>query len=57
MPAEIWKDREVAKAFLDERSLLIPDRPRQLEVLLRVVGFYRPNPAASSILVRAMPSC
>ena len=23
MPAEIWKDREVAKAFLDERSLLV----------------------------------
>jgi tRNA (cmo5U34)-methyltransferase len=37
MPAEIWKDREVAAAFLTERSLLIPDRPRQLEVLLRVV--------------------
>ncbi len=44
MPAEIWKDREVAKAFLDERSLLIPDRPRQLEVILRVVGFHCPQP-------------
>jgi SAM-dependent methyltransferase len=40
MPAEIWKDREVAKAFLNERSLLIPDRPRQLEVLFRVVGYH-----------------
>jgi tRNA (cmo5U34)-methyltransferase len=40
MPAEIWKDREVAQAFLNERSLLIPDRPRQLEVILRVVGFH-----------------
>jgi tRNA (cmo5U34)-methyltransferase len=44
MPAEIWKDREVAKAFLDERSLIIPDRERQLEVLLRVVRFHRPQP-------------
>jgi tRNA (cmo5U34)-methyltransferase len=43
MPAEIWKDREVAKAFLDERSLLIPDRPRQLEVLLRVVRSHCPH--------------
>ncbi len=37
MLADIWKDRDVAKAFLTERSLLIPDRPRQLEVLLRVL--------------------
>jgi tRNA (cmo5U34)-methyltransferase len=44
MPAEIWKDREVAKAFLGERSLLIPDRPRQLEVIHRVVGFHCPKP-------------
>jgi len=44
MPAEIWKDREVVKAFLDERSLLIPDRPRQVEVILRVVGFHCPEP-------------
>jgi SAM-dependent methyltransferase len=44
MPAEIWKDREVAKAFLNERSLLIPDRRRQLEVLLRVVGYHCPQP-------------
>ncbi len=44
MPADIWKDREVAKAFLDERSLLIPDRPRQLEVILRVVEFHCPQP-------------
>jgi len=44
MPAEIWKDREVAKAFLNERSLLIPDRPRQLEVLLRVAGSFCPQP-------------
>jgi hypothetical protein len=39
MPAEVWKDREVAAAFLGERSLLIPDRQRQLEVLLRVLRF------------------
>ena len=44
MPADIWKDREVAKAFLTERSLLVPDRQRQLEVLLRVVRFYCPQP-------------
>ena len=37
MPAEVWKDREVAAAFLGDRSLLIPDRQRQLEVLLRVL--------------------
>jgi len=43
MPAEIWKDREVARAFLTERSLLIPDRPRQLEVLLRVLRLSCPQ--------------
>jgi tRNA (cmo5U34)-methyltransferase len=37
MPAEIWKQRAVAEAFLNERSLLIPDRPRQLGVMLRVL--------------------
>jgi SAM-dependent methyltransferase len=36
-PAEVWKDREVAAAFLNERSLLIPDRERQLSVMLRVI--------------------
>ena len=44
MPADIWKSREVAKAFLNERSLLIPDRPRQLEVILRIVSFHCPQP-------------
>jgi tRNA (cmo5U34)-methyltransferase len=44
MLAEIWKDREVAKSFLDERSLMIPDRPRQLEVIRRVVRFHCPQP-------------
>jgi ubiquinone/menaquinone biosynthesis C-methylase UbiE len=44
MPADVWKDREVAKAFLGERSLLIPDRQRQLEVMLRVVRFQCPQP-------------
>jgi tRNA (cmo5U34)-methyltransferase len=44
MPAEIWKDRDVAKAFLNERSLIIPDRPRQLEVIHRVVSFHCPKP-------------
>lgn len=37
MTAEVWKRRDVAAAFLNERSLLIPDRSRQLEVLLRVL--------------------
>src|SRR5262249_47502101 len=36
--AEVWKRRDVAAAFLSERALMIPDRPRQLDVLLRVVG-------------------
>jgi SAM-dependent methyltransferase len=35
--AEVWKRRDVAAAFLDERSLLIPDRQRQLDVLLRLL--------------------
>src|SRR5262249_4791859 len=37
MTAEVWKRRDVAAAFLDERSLLIPDRQRQVEVLLRLI--------------------
>jgi SAM-dependent methyltransferase len=37
MSSEVWKQREVAGAFLAERSLTIPDRPRQLEVLLRLL--------------------
>jgi ubiquinone/menaquinone biosynthesis C-methylase UbiE len=37
MTAEVWKRRDVAAAFLDERSLLIPDRQRQLDVLLRLL--------------------
>jgi SAM-dependent methyltransferase len=39
MSAAVWKERDVAAAFLNERSLLIPDRQRQLEVLLRVLRF------------------
>jgi ubiquinone/menaquinone biosynthesis C-methylase UbiE len=37
MPAEIWQQRDVAAAFLKERSLLIPDRARQLGVMLRIL--------------------
>jgi cyclopropane fatty-acyl-phospholipid synthase-like methyltransferase len=37
--AEVWKNRDVAAAFLNERSVLIPDRARQLDVLLRVLHF------------------
>jgi len=44
MLADIWKDREVAKAFLTERSAVIPDRPRQLEVLFRVLRLFCPRP-------------
>jgi tRNA (cmo5U34)-methyltransferase len=39
MPNEVWKRPEVAAAFLNERSLLIPDRKRQLEVMLRILQF------------------
>src|SRR5262245_27793547 len=39
MPTGAWKDREVAAAFLNERSLIIPDRARQIDVLLRVLRF------------------
>ncbi len=44
MPAEVWKERDVAKAFLDERSLMIPDRARQMEVMLRVIRYHCPKP-------------
>jgi tRNA (cmo5U34)-methyltransferase len=37
MQADVWKDRQVAAAFLNERSLSIPDRARQLDVLLRLL--------------------
>jgi SAM-dependent methyltransferase len=43
MAAEIWKGREVARAFLTERSLLSPDRARQLDVVLRVVRLSCPQ--------------
>jgi tRNA (cmo5U34)-methyltransferase len=44
--AEVWKQRDVAAAFLNERSVLIPDRPRQLDVLLRVLRFLPREPAS-----------
>jgi tRNA (cmo5U34)-methyltransferase len=44
--AEVWKQRDVAAAFLNERSLLIPDRPRQFDVLLRLLRFL-PRPPES----------
>jgi SAM-dependent methyltransferase len=37
MSADVWKQRNVAEAFLNQRALLIPDRQRQLEVMLRVI--------------------
>jgi SAM-dependent methyltransferase len=39
MHSDVWKRPDVAAAFLDEWSLLIPDRARQLDVLLRVLRF------------------
>jgi tRNA (cmo5U34)-methyltransferase len=44
MAAEVWKQRDVAAAFLSERSLLIPDRKRQLDVLLRLLRFASREP-------------
>jgi ubiquinone/menaquinone biosynthesis C-methylase UbiE len=37
MQPEVWKRRDVAGAFLDQRSVQIPDRHRQIEVLLRLL--------------------
>src|SRR5262249_11175059 len=37
MEADVWKRRDVAAAFLEGRALLIPDRQRQLDVLLRIL--------------------
>jgi hypothetical protein len=37
MAGGTWKRECVAAGYLSERSHFIPDRPRQLEVLLRVV--------------------
>ncbi len=37
--ADVWKQRDVAAAFLGERSLHIPERQKQLEVVLRVMRF------------------
>jgi tRNA (cmo5U34)-methyltransferase len=42
MSADVWKRRDVAAGFLDERALMIPDRPRQLDVLLRLLRAARP---------------
>jgi SAM-dependent methyltransferase len=37
MTGETWRQPEVAAAFLAERSVAIPDRQRQLEVLVRLL--------------------
>ncbi len=37
MHSEVWKQREVAMAFVHERSRLLPDRKRQMEVMLRLL--------------------
>jgi ubiquinone/menaquinone biosynthesis C-methylase UbiE len=44
MPAEVWKERDVATAFLNERSLIIPDRARQVDVMLRILRFAQRPP-------------
>jgi SAM-dependent methyltransferase len=44
MTAEVWKRADVAAVFLDEHSLLIPDRQRQLEVLLRLLRSWPHEP-------------
>jgi SAM-dependent methyltransferase len=43
MHSEVWKESDVAAAFLNERSLLIPDRKRQLGVLLKIL-LHTPRP-------------
>lgn len=35
--ATVWQDAEVARRFLDERSLLIPHREEQLDLMLRML--------------------
>ena len=37
MSAEVWKQSEVAAAFLQERANAIPDRSRQIDVMLRLL--------------------
>jgi len=37
VPAEIWKDGDVDSSFLTEPSQLIPERARELDVMLRVI--------------------
>jgi ubiquinone/menaquinone biosynthesis C-methylase UbiE len=37
MEADIWKDRDVAAGFLNERTLHVPERARQFEILLRIL--------------------
>jgi tRNA (cmo5U34)-methyltransferase len=46
MPVEsdVWKQRDVAAAFLGERSLHIPERRKQLEVVLRLLRFAPQKP-------------
>lgn len=44
MPADVWKRHDVACGFLSERTLLIPDRQRQLEVLVRLLRFSQRPP-------------
>ena len=41
---EVWKNDDVATRFLTERSAVIPDRARQLEVLLRLLRSASPQP-------------
>ena len=38
MAAEVWKDRAVARQFVEARAARVPETRTQLEVLLRVLG-------------------
>jgi trans-aconitate methyltransferase len=37
VPDELWQRRDVVSAFLGQRSAVIPDRARQMEVMLRLL--------------------
>jgi trans-aconitate methyltransferase len=39
-----WQDPAVARQFLDERRAAIPFGPEQVEVMLRLVRHFRPDP-------------
>jgi len=50
MTLEVWKRSDVTESFLTERSLLIPDRQRQLSVLLRILNHTSHDTRLSRVL-------